>query len=457
MKNTHFIFIFLMVFATGSCGGGDQLSENTPDPSLRLSSTNLTITNSSGNITVHVVSNTNWTVESQASWLTLDINKGEGNMGVRISYSDNTTNERSGIVKFTADGLPPVELEIIQTELTFTNPIAGIPDPWIIKHGTSYYICKAQGNGINIAKSDKLTSFPLTSKVWNAPTDTNDNKVWNPTNIWAPELHFIDGQWYIYYAAGRPTGESNGSYTKQRSGVLRSKTDDPQGEWEDLGMLYTGDNYEPGIVATTENTNYAIDLGVFKLNNQLYAVWSGNPEDSGDQWLYIAKMDNPYTISSSRVAISKPDKPWELFSGKVNEGPAFLKNKEKGKFFVVYSTNGSWTKQYRLGYLELSDTLSNPLVASNWTKSANEVFFRNDETVNPTSGVNGVGHCSFTKSPDGTEDWIAYHVKAFNENGWSNRYTFLQRFTWDEQDGTPYFGRPVGWEEPIALPSGESR
>ena len=95
-------------------------------------------------------------------------------------------------------------------------------------------------------------------------------------------------------------------------------------------------------------------------------------------------------------------------------------------------------------------------MASNWTKSANEVFYRNDNTVTPNSGVNGVGHCSFTKSPDETEDWIVYHVKAFKEDGWSNRYTFIQKFTWNE-DGTPYFGKPAAWGESLALPSGESR
>lgn len=454
MNNTFFPLIFLLTLIFGACdndnGGTDIIN-----PSLKISATEKTVPNASGSINVHVVSNTSWSVQTQETWLTTDKIQGDGNMTVKISYGDNTTDERSGIVKFVAEGVNPVELKITQTELTFTNPIAGIPDPWIIKQGDYYYLCKAQGNGINIAKSNKLTNFPTTSSVWNAPVDKDGNKVWNPTNVWAPELHYIDGRWYIYYAAGRPTSEANGSYTNQRTGVLRAKTNDPQGAWEDLGMLYTGDDYKQGIVAATENTSYAIDMGVFRLNGQLYAVWSGNPVGSGDQWLYIATMENPYTISSSRVAISKPDKTWELQSGKVNEGPAFLKNTEKGKFFVVYSCNGSWTKQYRLGCLELSDTLSNPLVASNWKKLPNEVFFRNDDTTNPTSGVNGVGHCSFTKSPDETEDWIVYHVKAFNESGWSNRYTFIQKFSWAE-DGAPYFGKPVAWGEALALPSGES-
>ena len=34
--------------------------------------------------------------------------------------------------------------------------------------------------------------------VWSAP-----DAGWNRTNIWAPELHYIDGRWYIYFTASR--------------------------------------------------------------------------------------------------------------------------------------------------------------------------------------------------------------------------------------------------------------
>lgn len=454
MKCTFLLLIFCPVLCFSGCIGNDD-----PDPSvkpvLRLNTGEKTVTNAAGSLNIVVTSNTNWEVESKNSWLKPERTSGDGDMSVRILYEANTTAKRSGVVRFTAEGVNPVELIVTQSELTFTNPIAAIPDPWIVRYGDYYYVCKAQGNGINVSRSDKLSVISATKNIWSAPYDNGGNRVWNPTNVWAPELHHVDGRWYIYYAAGRPHSETN-SYAYQRSGVLRAKTDDPMGEWEDLGMLYTGDAYQPGIVPTAENTGYAIDLGVFHLNGKLYAIWSGNPPGSGDQWLYIAPMANPYTISASRTAISKPDKTWELYTGKVNEGPAFLKNKEKGKFFVIYSCNGSWTKQYRLASLQLGDTLSDPLNASNWKKSASDVFFRCDDT-STVDGVNGVGHCSFTTSPDGTEDWIVYHVKNRNDNTWSSgRSTFIQKFTW-KTDGTPDFGTPVGWGEAVALPSGESR
>lgn len=451
----YILSFFLFLFLCSFIGCSKDEPKNVTKPILRINTQEKLVSNATGSFNIQITSNTTWKLEANNAWLKPEKLQGDGNMTVLVHYDMNTTTKRTAVIRLTAEGLNPVEMYITQTELTFTNPIAGIPDPWIIQHNGNYYVCKAQGDGLNISKSDKLSVISATKNVWKCPYDIGTNKPWNVTNVWAPELHRIDGRWYIYYAAGRPHDETN-SYQFQRSGVLRAKTDDPMGEWEDMGMLYTGESYQPGITPTNANTQYAIDLSVFRLNGQLYAVWSGNPVGSSDQKLYIATMSDPCTITSSRVVISSADKYWETYNSKINEGPAFLKNKEKGKFFVVYSCNGSWTKQYRLGYIMLNDTLSNPTKSVNWTKSATEAFYRCDDTANQ-DGVNGVGHCSFTKSPDGTEDWIVYHVKNKNDNTWSSgRSTFIQKFVW-KTDGTPNFGTPVGWDEAIALPSGESR
>ncbi len=327
----------------------------------------------------------------------------------------------------------------------FTNPIMAAADPWILKHEGSYYFCMAGGGTISVSESSQLSQINYPSIVWEQPNGI----VWNKDLLWAPEIHYIENRWYIYYTAG--TGNT---YLDQRSGVLRSRTSDPLDGWYDLGMLYTGDNYESNIRPTAANTVYAIDLTQFELNGQRYAVWSGLPDRNvdADQSIYIAKMSNPYTISSNRVKISKADKSWEKKgSARINEGPAILQR--NGKVFIVYSANGSWTKFYTLGYLML-DATKDPMVASNWTKSEKQAFYRCDDTVKPTKGVNGVGHCSFTTSPDGTEDWIIYHAKDYNDNEYSGRSTYIKKFTWNS-DGTPNFGTPAGYNEETLCPSGE--
>lgn len=320
-------------------------------------------------------------------------------------------------------------------EAFFTNPVAEGADPWVYQKDGFYYTCGSGRGGIWVAKSDKLTQAGERVVVWR-PTAGQ----WNSHNIWAPELHFFNGKWYLYYAASKTPG---GPFINQRSGVLESATADPFGPYSDKGMLYTGDN-----LPDSASVKWAIDLSPFRLNGQLYAMWSGWEEnattDRTKQHLYLATMSNPWTISGNRVRLSSPTEPWET-GGELDlqEGPELLKKKEKA--FIIYSTRESWLKEYRLGQLTLTDTLLNPLEPQNWQKSG-PVFEGTDQ-------VFGVGHCSFATSPDGTEHWILYHTKKSTTPGWQ-RDIRLQPFTWTA-DGFPHFGTPIPAGVPIPVPSGE--
>jgi cobalamin biosynthesis Mg chelatase CobN len=85
------------------------------------------------------------------------------------------------------------------------------------------------------------------------------------------------------------------------------------------------------------------------------------------------------------------------------------------------------------------------LDATSWVKKSTPVFSQ-------TSEVYGPGHASFTKSPDGTEDWIVYHSKK--NTGWNwDRQVSAQKFTWNAND-EPVFGSPVALGIPIQEPSG---
>jgi GH43 family beta-xylosidase len=82
----------------------------------------------------------------------------------------------------------------------------------------------------------------------------------------------------------------------------------------------------------------------------------------------------------------------------------------------------------------VADGRANPLDPKSWTKVPHPVF-------ESTADVFGVGHCSFTTSPDGRQDFIVYHSKTGRREGWG-RVVRVQRFAWTE-DGMPDFGRPV--------------
>lgn len=325
-----------------------------------------------------------------------------------------------------------------QTNTTgiFTNPVWDGADPWLVKQDSDYIYCYTQNNAIFVSRSKQMTQRGETQAVWKAP-ETG----WNRACVWAPEIHFISGHWYVYYAAG----ESGPPFIHQRTGVLRSKTEEVFSEYEDLGMLYTGNDS-----SVPESNIWAIDMTVFEHKGKLYAVWSGWEKqadtDKTPQHLFIQEMENQFTLKGKRVLLSSPEEIWETGGPlNINEGPEVLKNGDK--VFIVYSCRESWTPEYRQGMLQLKNEKADPLLKENWIRTG-PVFEGNEK-------VFGVGHCSFVKSPDGTEDWIIYHSKKSRNPGWE-RDVRMQPFTW-KSDGTPDFGKAIPAGVPVKLPSGETK
>lgn len=317
---------------------------------------------------------------------------------------------------------------------TFTNPVWDGADPWMTQQGKDYIYCSSEHNGIVVSKSPRLTQKGEIRKIWSAPKSG-----WNSNCIWAPEIHFIGGRWYVYYAAG----VSGPPYIHQRTGVLRSKTKDVFSEYEDMGQLYTGDQPE-----NSAGNVWAIDMTVLPFKGKLYAIWSGwekqSETDATPQQLYIQEMKNPYTLTGKRVLLSNPEEVWETGGPlNLNEGPEVLVNKDQ--VFVIYSCRESWLPEYRQGMLQLKNPNGNLLDKSNWIKKG-PVFEGNSEVL-------GVGHCSFVKSPDKKEDWIVYHSKKDKNPGW-NRDVRMQPFSWNT-DGTPNFGKARPASQELNLPAGE--
>ena len=317
----------------------------------------------------------------------------------------------------------------------YTNPI--LPsgaDPWVVKHDGWYYYCGGMGGGIGVSRSRDLHKINPMKQVWKAPA----KGAWNSTCIWAPELHYWHGKWYIFYAAGY----SGPPFIHQKTGVLESVTSDALGEYVDKGMLFTGDK-----LGDWENNCWAIDMTLLEHRGQLYAVWSGwetiRATDKTQQHLYIARMKNPWTMATGRVKISSPDRYYEQGALPLNEGPQILKHDKD--VFIVYSCGQSWLDTYKLSCLRLKSPDADPMDPTSWIKSDKPLFEGNQYAF-------GVGHASFTTSPDDKEYYIYYHTKKEKTPGWK-RDVRLQKFTFDSS-GMPCFGEPKSLTEKLPLPSG---
>jgi GH43 family beta-xylosidase len=300
-------------------------------------------------------------------------------------------------------------------------------DPWVYKHTDGvYYMTVTTGRNITLWRSATLSGIGGGEKrvVWTPPASGPSSR-----NLWAPELHYLQKKWYIYFAA------DDGKNENHRMFVLENENPDP----------FKGDFLLKGQIFDARADRWAIDGTVLDAGDKLYFIWSGWEGDTNDrQNLYIAPMKDPFTISGPRVEISRPTFDWEQV-GKphVNEGPQVL---VKGQTInLLYSASGSWTDDYCLGLLT-AEVGSDPLSPRSWKKHDKPVF-RSDK------GIFGPGHASFVKSPDGKEDWVVYHAARFQGSGWT-RNVRAQPFAWSK-DGTPVFDSPVPPDKPIALPGGE--
>lgn len=310
---------------------------------------------------------------------------------------------------------------------TFNNPVVSktSADPFVIRAGGYYYYTYSDGSNIGIRKSKELQGIGVGENniVWISDPSTEYSK-----EVWAPELHYVRGKWYIYFAADDGKNENHRMY------VLEGGTDSEN----PLGETY---KFKGKIFDKTDK--WAIDGTVLEVDkDSLYFVWSGWEGDTnGKQNLYIAPMSDPWTISGERVLISTPTYDWEALGMPINEGPQIL---VKGKnIMIVYSSSGSWTENYCLGLLV--NNTKDMLNPNNWIKKSEPVFKGTIE-----SGSFGVGHGSFVKSPSGKEDWIVYHGMT-DGIGWHHRDVRMQKFTWDKEN-LPVFGVPVSLDEDLEVP-----
>ncbi len=304
------------------------------------------------------------------------------------------------------------EAEKTYTYRTFTNPVCESgADPWVIRDGDNYYYCYSGGDGVCVNKIESLDQITSDggTKVYTAPKGTAYS-----SEYWAPELHKIDGKWYIYVAA------DDGDNYNHRMYVLECTGDDPTEPFKMLGKITDGTD------------KWAIDGTVLQYKGECYFIWSGWAGDVNvAQNIYIAHMSNPYTIDSERVLLSTPEYRWEKLGGQptINEGPVALVSNDT--VHIIYSASGSWSDHYCLGKLTFDGT-GDILDPANWTKSAEAVFSKTDSVFGP-------GHCSFTTAADGST-WIVYHANLISSTGWNGRSVWTQKVEWDGDDiilGTP--------------------
>jgi GH43 family beta-xylosidase len=298
-------------------------------------------------------------------------------------------------------------------------------DPYIFKHSDGYYYFTAsvpEYNRIELRRAATIAGLAdaATVDVWHKPDTGAFSEL-----IWAPELHFNQGAWYVYFAAA-PSRDIKDKLFQHRMYAIRNANPNPlEGDWEFMGQVDTGID------------SFCLDATTFTHKGQLYYLWAQKDQAiEGNSNLYIAAMTTPWQIAGTPVMLSKPEFDWETRGFWVNEGPSVLHR--NGKLFISYSASAT-DENYAMGLL-WADENANLLDPASWTKSPDPVF----QTCYD-GAIYGPGHNSFTYAEDGDTVMLVYHARTYTEIVgdplWNpDRHTFVKTLRWDDA-GMPVFGK----------------
>ncbi len=272
---------------------------------------------------------------------------------------------------------------------SYQNPIVSEPmrDPQITKIGSQWYMTGTswpffeqygQNAGAKIWKSSDLLHWQFVTMAV-LPNQSG----WDRGRFWAPELHSINGKFYVTYNAMNPEEKGapqhiglavadkvEGPYQKLNADKPLCEGNDAHLFQDDDGRVYL---FRSGINAAE------VDLAAGKI--------------VGDFFHVLAKGEKGT---------------WDGGPGVGIEGPYVIKR--EGTYFLFYS---SWGRGYEVGYATAKN------IRGPWTKGANNPFygaqkdgwaqrFGNQYTQDPSIPWTEVGHGSPFEGPDG-KLWLSSH------------------------------------------------
>ena len=246
------------------------------------------------------------------------------------------------------------------------------------EHGYDRIILRKSETVADLATAEEKT-------LWKAPASGSCSR-----HIWAPEIHFIGGKWYIFFAAG-----NSDDVWHIRPYVLCCLGDDPYNdEWGSPVRMEASDSDEQSF------RSFSLDMTYFSHRNKHYVIWA---EIIGDSSLFMAEINpaEPWKLTTLPILLTKPEYDWEKVRFRVNEGASVLKTDDK--IYVFFSASGTGS-EYCIGRLRASVD-ADLMEPSSWYKLPCPVLSTEDLT-----GESGPGHNSFVTDENG-ELLLVYHAR----------------------------------------------
>ena len=300
------------------------------------------------------------------------------------------------------------------SERTYTNPVHGgyLGDPFVLKHNGEYYAygtVPLREPAVPVLHSRDLVNWRQLGHALTLPGDAFEA-------LWAPEVAYDNGTFYMYYSAGGEEGEGH-----QLRVALASH---PAGPFEDSNRVLTPDD------------PFTIDAHPFRDDDGRWYLYYCRdflePDREGrvGTGIVVDRLVGMTRLAGERRTVVRPHADWQLYErqrewyGRVwdwytVEG-AFVR-KHDGRYYCLYS-GGAWREpNYGVSYV-LADHPMGPF--------APEADAEGPGILRTSPGqVVGPGHASVVLAPDNAHEYLVYH--AWDPEHTSRRMR-IDPLTWGE-------------------------
>lgn len=287
-------------------------------------------------------------------------------------------------------------------------------DPAVLKYNGVYYLYHTHGHAIPVYRSFDLIQWEQMGVALYA---SDHPEHWAQIDLWAPEVIYENGTFYMYVTGAMKNKHGRGDDQKRHIGVATSK--DPLG---------------PFTLAPYPLTDeWSIDAHPFKDDDGEYYMYYNvrNEYTRGPNGVIgtgnvVDRMTNLTTLEGNPTLVVKPEYPWEGSKENTffwNEGP-FVK-KHQGLYYQMYSAGFFGDETYGIYYATSEKPIgSEGMYDQSWKKwedgkailSSNEACF-------------GPGHHVVVKGPNGVDDYIVHHGYDPREDV-RKRRVYVGRFYW---------------------------
>ncbi len=319
----------------------------------------------------------------------------------------------------------------LEGELTLENPIATFADPSVYYYEGWYYYTYSKDYagkpGLWLTRATNIADLGKTEPmmVWSAAKAGSNMK-----SLWAPQIYFLDGKWYIYATCSE---EGTSEASRRFPYVWVGKGELPLDGYDLHGTI---DNYDKSVLSYLSpriiergGVRYLVCGGFFREEDKVAGV-------RHYQRLFIGELESPTKFKTGMTVIAQPTQSWEG-TGKVQilEGP-FPIYAPGGTLYIAYAAGETSGNEYCTGLLKFTGTEKDSLTdRSKWQKLQDPLQFMDYDNK-----VYSPGAMVFVTEPDGTGLWGIFHVKHYPNVGYNHRILYAMPVTFEGE--LPKMGAP---------------